>query len=367
MNTKYVARIMIAKPGLDGHDRGAVVVVQGLRDAGFDLIYTGLRRTAREIAIAAAQEDVDVLGLSCLSGAHLTLMKDVVDELGKIDWRPSVLIAGGIIPANDAETLRAMGFDFVFGPGTRLEDIASSIRTKIPERGRRPQSATQWVARSQELTSLEYQSTVVKTDGKKNRGRICVIIGQGGAGKSTLIGALLRAADAAGKSVAVIANDPAGENGRGAILADRLRMPMNLNPERILIRSLPVRGESIGVSGISGQMAGKLAEWFDLVLIETIGVGQNQTTTAPWVDERVAILAPGMGDHWQLRKSAIVQTADRIVINKSDLPSADSFAAEVNEVLHDSRSDNPPVNCTSDADATSATTLLEALMGGTRK
>jgi putative protein kinase ArgK-like GTPase of G3E family len=273
-------------------------------------------------------------------------------------------MVGGIIPALDVTEFKKMGFDLVFGPGARLEKIASEIRALAPTRSQRTRSHISWVASSQELTALELHEEVIVPPFRKNKtkGRICIIIGQGGAGKSTLIGALLRTADAMGFSVAVIANDPAGANGRGAILADRLRMPMHLDPKKILIRSLPVDENNIGVSEIVGKMASNLADTFDLVLIETIGVGQNQTAEASWASERVAVLAPGMGDHWQLRKSAILQTADRIIINKSDLPTADLFATEVKEVLHDSRSDNPPVHRTSDADQGATAELLAKLM-----
>ena len=128
MKNSLPPRIMIAKPGLDGHDRGLVVIVQALRDAGFDVLYTGFRRTPRQIAIAAAQEDVDGLGLSCHSGAHLTLLQDLCDELDQLHWRPTVLFAGGIIPKEDTQAILAMGFDFVLGPGTSLEAIAHRIR-----------------------------------------------------------------------------------------------------------------------------------------------------------------------------------------------------------------------------------------------
>ncbi|NRA38059.1 MAG: cobalamin B12-binding domain-containing protein, partial [Planctomycetes bacterium] len=152
MNKKMPARIMMAKPGLDGHDRGAVVVVQGLRDAGFDVIYTGLRRTPEEIARAAAQEDVDVLGLSVLSGAHMTVLQLILDELDKLSWRPNVLMAGGIIPAKDEAALKDMGFDLVFGPGTTLTHIAEEISARVPQRQQRQEQTGQtegdWVALS---------------------------------------------------------------------------------------------------------------------------------------------------------------------------------------------------------------------------
>ena len=111
-------RVLIAKPGLDGHDRGAKVVARALRDAGCEVIYTGIRQTPEMIAEAALQEDVDVVGLSILSGAHLELFPRVVEELKKRDVDDVLLFCGGIIPDDDTKQLEDLGFQAVFRPGT---------------------------------------------------------------------------------------------------------------------------------------------------------------------------------------------------------------------------------------------------------
>lgn len=116
-------RILIAKPGLDGHDRGAKVVARALRDAGCEVIYTGLHQTPEQIAVIAVQEDVDGVGLSALSGAHLTLFPKVVEELAALDASDIVVFGGGIIPEADVDQLEAGGIAHVFGPGTSLEAI----------------------------------------------------------------------------------------------------------------------------------------------------------------------------------------------------------------------------------------------------
>lgn len=116
-------RILIAKPGLDGHDRGAKVVARALRDAGCEVIYTGLHQTPGQIAAIAVQEDVDGVGLSALSGAHMTLFPSVVDELAALDASDIVVFGGGIIPDADIEKLEAVGIAHVFGPGTSLDAI----------------------------------------------------------------------------------------------------------------------------------------------------------------------------------------------------------------------------------------------------
>lgn len=117
-----MARILIAKPGLDGHDRGAKVVARALRDAGFEVIYSGLHQTPEEIVEIAMQEDVDAVGLSCLSGAHMTLFPKVV-ELLKDKGLKVIVTCGGIIPEEDVPKLKGLGIAEVFGPGTPLTSI----------------------------------------------------------------------------------------------------------------------------------------------------------------------------------------------------------------------------------------------------
>lgn len=127
-------RVLVAKPGLDGHDRGAKVMVRALRDAGFEVIYTGLFQTPEMIAAAAAQEDVDVVGLSILSGAHLSLFPRIMEALRARGVTDVLVVAGGTIPDDDRETVAAMGVGAVFGPGSSIQEIASFIRQHAPVR-----------------------------------------------------------------------------------------------------------------------------------------------------------------------------------------------------------------------------------------
>ena len=127
-------RVLVAKPGLDGHDRGAKVVAASLRDAGMEVIYTGLHQTPEMIATAAVQEDVDVVGLSILSGAHMTLFPRVLDLL-KAQGRDDILITGGgIIPREDMDALHALGTGRLFGPGTPTSDLVEYIQGWFAER-----------------------------------------------------------------------------------------------------------------------------------------------------------------------------------------------------------------------------------------
>ena len=125
-------RILVAKPGLDGHDRGAKVLVRAFRDAGFEVIYTGLFQTPEMIASAALEEDVDVVGLSILSGAHLAIFPRIMAELRQREIDDVLVVAGGTIPQEDIDAVLALGVDRVFGPGTRLDEIVSYIREHSP-------------------------------------------------------------------------------------------------------------------------------------------------------------------------------------------------------------------------------------------
>ncbi len=124
-------RVLIAKPGLDGHDRGAKVVARALRDGGCEVIYTGIRQTPEMIAEAALQEDVDVVGLSILSGAHLELFPRVVEELKKRGVDDVLLFCGGIIPEEDTDALTKLGFQAIFRPGTNTQDIVKFVYDNV--------------------------------------------------------------------------------------------------------------------------------------------------------------------------------------------------------------------------------------------
>jgi methylmalonyl-CoA mutase, C-terminal domain len=124
-------RVLVAKPGLDGHDRGAKIVARALRDAGMEVVYTGLHQTAEQIVNTAMQEDVDVVGLSLLSGAHMTLFVDVAVSMKKKQMEDVLIIGGGIIPQEDVPGLKKAGIAEVFGPGTPVEEIVNYIKKNV--------------------------------------------------------------------------------------------------------------------------------------------------------------------------------------------------------------------------------------------
>lgn len=129
--TERPLRILVAKPGLDGHDRGAKIIARALRDAGIEVIYTGLHQTPEMIVAAAGQEDVDAIGLSILSGAHMTLMPRIVQLLKDQGLGEVAVFGGGIIPPEDIDTLKSQGVRELFTPGAPLDDIVSWVRANV--------------------------------------------------------------------------------------------------------------------------------------------------------------------------------------------------------------------------------------------
>jgi len=137
MSLETKLRILVAKPGLDGHDRGIKVIARGYRDAGFEVIYTGLHQTPEQIVNAAIQEDVDLVGLSCLSGAHMYLFTEVVKQLTERGAGDIIVIGGGIIPEEDIPRLKEAGIKEVFLPGAPLEEIIKWTKEKVKPLNRR--------------------------------------------------------------------------------------------------------------------------------------------------------------------------------------------------------------------------------------
>ena len=134
MGSQHPVRVLIAKPGLDGHDRGAKIIARALRDAGMEVIYTGIRQTPKMIVEAALEEDVDVIGLSILSGAHVDLFPQIFEELGSNDMDDVPIIAGGIIPESDRSALESLGVRAIYGPGTTTTQIIECVRQLASER-----------------------------------------------------------------------------------------------------------------------------------------------------------------------------------------------------------------------------------------
>lgn len=134
MKNQRKIRVLIAKPGLDSHDRGAKILARALRDAGMEVIYTGLKQTPEQIVETALQEDVDVIGLSILSGAHKTLFPMIMELLKQKGLTDVLVVAGGIIPEEDVPEMKKLGIKEIFGPGTRTDEIVQFVFENVPKR-----------------------------------------------------------------------------------------------------------------------------------------------------------------------------------------------------------------------------------------
>ena len=134
LGVNRIIRVLVAKPGLDGHDRGAKIIARALRDAGMEVIYTGIRQTPSMIVEVALQEDVDVIGLSILSGAHMDLFPKIFESLLENNMEDVIVVAGGIIPDQDKPILEGMGVRAVFGPGSSMSEIGDAITKLVCER-----------------------------------------------------------------------------------------------------------------------------------------------------------------------------------------------------------------------------------------
>lgn len=346
-------RILLTKIGLDGHDRGIKVLARGLRDAGMEVIYTGLWQTPAAAAKAAVEEDADVLGASFHSAAHLTLVPVLLQAL-KDAGRPDIPVAiGGIIPPDDVQPMKDAGVALVFETECALETIVARINAIAADvKDRRKASLRggeldHWMAglRSGDRAALGRVLTWVENDASAEDlarrlpptdGQTVVVglTGAPGVGKSTLIGRLLEELRRRDKSVGVVAVDPASPITGGALLGDRVRMVFAAGDPGVFLRSAASRGELGGLAPTTGAMVEVLRRFgVDVLIIETVGAGQNDVTVRNWASPLVLTFMPGAGDALQLDKAGITEVADIFVINKADLSGADTLEAQIKDTL----------------------------------
>ncbi len=340
-------RVLISKIGLDGHDRGAKLIVRNLRDAGMEVIYTGLWQTPQATVLAAVQEDVDVIGVSLLSAAHMAIMPQVV-QLCRDHGIPDVpVVVGGIIPEQDHAPLREAGVKGVFNPGTPMQTIIEATRA-LATQYREKRAALSTAPDLNTVAGLARAITLV-VEGRADRlgggfekppaGAVCIgVTGSPGVGKSTLIGKLAHELRARGKRVAVIAVDPSSPLTGGSLLGDRLRMMPTEPDDGLFVRSMSSSGETGGLAPHTADVARLLTTaGFEVVLIETVGAGQNDVAVREVADEVLLLLMPGAGDAVQFTKAGVVEIATGLVVNKADLPGADNTIRELRETLDDER------------------------------
>jgi LAO/AO transport system ATPase len=345
-------RVVLAKIGLDGHDRGVKVVARGLRDAGFHVIYAGLWQPVEAVVQTVLDEDADWLGLSLLSGAHMSLVPAVLKRLHEAGLQHVGVMVGGIIPEADIPKLQEMGVRGVFGPGTPMGDIVGFLREEpVGEPpgdliGQFRQKDRRALARLLTLASRGESLEGVRQEiaARPGTGRVAAFTGSGGVGKSSLIGRMVELLRSKGREVAVLCCDPQSPLTGGALLGDRLRIAKPADDPGVFIRSLATPGGQQAIAKNLDVMIGLLKAYgFQTVILETVGAGQGDTAVRDQADVMVVLLQPESGDSLQWEKAGLLEVADVVVIHKADLPGADRMAAEVSELLNLPGSRHVPV------------------------
>jgi LAO/AO transport system ATPase len=344
MGMTMPARIVLAKVGLDGHDRGIKVVARGLRDEGFHVIYAGLWQSPEAVVRAVADEDADWLGLSLLSGAHMTLVPRVLELMRQAGLEDVGMLVGGIIPEADVPDLIELGVARVFGPGTSTNEIAEFAREhnkcgREQPAGKLAGGDRRSLARLLTQASRAESAATIRANlaarVAPRHARVIALTGSGGVGKSTLIGKLIEVIRQADRSVAVLACDPQSPLTGGALLGDRIRMPNRPDDAEVFIRSMATPSGCSGVAPNLDLMIGLFDQFgFDIIIVETVGAGQGDTAIRALGDVVVVLVQPETGDELQWEKAGQLEIADIVVVHKADLPGADRTLAQLREQLN---------------------------------
>ena len=350
-------RILTAVPICDGHDSAINTINLEFIRHGIEVIYLGYHRSVRDIVRAAIQEDVRAIGISSYNGGHIEFFAAVVDLLRKKGADDIKVFGGGggTITHEDAATMRRKGVDEIFFAGTSLDDMVKFVHRRYGKpRTRRPRARSIDQELAHKLTQIEdaaagrRRTRNSKFETRNSRkARVVGFTGPGGAGKTTLIDELiLRFLHGNPKGrIAILSHDPSVV-GAGALLGDRATM-INSQDDRVFMRSMATRGQAGGLSPATHDCLALLA-WsnFDCVIIETVGTGQE---AMPFqkngiVDSTVLVMNPDYGSRLQLQKIVMLDLADIVVVNKSDLQRARTAHSEIEQRLEQNRRDQQLVD-----------------------
>ena len=342
---EHPPRVLLAKIGLDGHDRGVKVLARSFRDAGIEVIYTGLWQTPAATMQAALQEDVDVVGVSLLSAAHMTIMPEILRLRKELGLEHVPVVLGGIVPADDYEPLQQMGVAAVFNPGSPLPTIIDKLYALSAERPRRAPAELQadysrkdGRALAELITAVQRNQPLDGLTPPTGQAAIVGVTGAPGVGKSSFIAKLAKELRGRDRRVAVVAVDPTSPVTGGALLGDRLRM-MSTEPDgAFFVRSLSTRSAHDGLAPRTAEVVTLLDGFgFDYILVETVGAGQSDVGIRDLTPNILLLLMPESGDTIQYSKAGVMEIAASFVINKADIAGADATEAQLRSAVGDRR------------------------------